>query len=1469
MRGVRLTLHCVVSVVVAWTLAASLVRGQSVPDRPYAALTRMPSLAFELWPADANEDDVTDLIAGRAGGDLVVRIGVGDGTFLGEQVIAQGAGMPIGVGDLNHDGHVDVIASSAPLGGDTVSILPGRGDGTFGSGLQPGLQLDAPAYVVDVDRDGVRDLIGLGIDSVRLYPGRGDFTFDQPVVLHTSFMIQGVVPTDLNGDMLVDVAAITGVGQSIDLFLNQGAFTFASSRLPLAHRGLGVTARDMNADGLVDLVASVGDLRLSVAPTWISGFVLTFLGHGDGTFDEPLSFVTNNGPRTVVAGDFNGDGVPDVATGNLSYGYNCEAFNHLWDSVSLLPGLGDGRLGAPASYALGNSEALLDTVLYRRAHHRLNTSDLNADGRTDLIASPGAILIATPPYDNRPPVADAGDAVPPPSSDPAVLQGSAVDPDNDWLTFEWTDSAGRVVGDVPRPCVGGFSGDEIFTLTVRDGHGGVSTDSVAVASSPSLPSGWASDDIGATTGGRAIFLGSGFAVTGNGADIWGTSDAFQFVHSLTAGNFDVTVQVTAVGYAHDWTKAGLMIREGLAADARHAFVFVTPSANGTAFQRRTLAGDATAHTAGPAVNAPVWLRFHRQGDQVSAFVRASTDDPWTLVGTETFTGLSRNLEVGMAVTSHDPGATATATFGPLSITPLTPSLPAGWAAGDIGSVAAPGVTTYDGSTFIVRGSGADIWDTADAFHYAHTPIAGNFDVVARVAALDPVHEWSKAGLMLRDGLSPQARHAFVLATPSAVNGVAFQRRVEAGEPTIHTWGPAIAPPAWLRLQRDGDTVRAFARASADADWILIDAQLFTDLPDTVELGIAVTSHVDGVGATAIVDGVGFAASEWTSADVGTVGVSGATSTDGGTVTVRGSGHDIWEYSDAFRFVHQTLSGDGSVTARVASLQATEPWAKAGVMIRASTDAASAHAFMLVSGSEGLAFQRRVAEGAFTTHTAGAMAAAPYWVRLTRSGDLITAFASADGVSWVMVGSDSFPSMPRDVLAGVAVTSHDNSVLATAVFDQLAVSSPQAPGLSFVSPTPGTELRRTTITFAWAGIGDEFWLDVGTSPGSSNVYSSGSLGQSTQHTVSGLPLNGSRLYVQLRRRIGTTTDTLTAQYTAPVFRALAVITDFQDRHLEDYTGPGIVNETQLAQQLRAMEDHWTFLSRGLERVKWEIMRIELPYSSPASNPDPFQGDWIAFRNAVATEILKQVSIADYDVNGDGVLDASWAVVSHSGLNIASALGGSSRHDNVNMFVDGQASASVISGATGNFNHELAHLRGLRDTYGTFDTLHGLTLMSFSWPLPPHDFSAFERLQLGWVKPLVVTGTTRGIVLPSAHEHLAAVMVPTARSDEYFLIEYRVKPQSGYGSAYFLPYNGLAVYHVFLVWDNSTQPPLIKLEPADGTNTYDGVLHADDFVSPDNPALLRPMPVRSYVGAGYFQIENVEWREGGIGFDIVFP
>jgi hypothetical protein len=178
---------------------------------------------------------------------------------------------------------------------------------------------------------------------------------------------------------------------------------------------------------------------------------------------------------------------------------------------------------------------------------------------------------------------------------------------------------------------------------------------------------------------------------------------------------------------------------------------------------------------------------------------------------------------------------------------------------------------------------------------------------------------------------------------------------------------------------------------------------------------------------------------WQSEDIGSPGMTGAAGYDGSRFTVSGGGADIWGSYDEFRYAYRVMSGNATIVARVASVQGTDPWTKAGVMIRATADPRSAQASMFVSLGKGLAFQRRGATGATSEHTSGGAGTAPRWVRLERVGNVVTASVSTNGTSWTTVGQDTL-TLPTDVLVGLAVTNHDDTARAQAVFDNVTVGS---------------------------------------------------------------------------------------------------------------------------------------------------------------------------------------------------------------------------------------------------------------------------------------------------------------------------------------------------------------------------------------------------------------------------------------------
>jgi regulation of enolase protein 1 (concanavalin A-like superfamily) len=265
---------------------------------------------------------------------------------------------------------------------------------------------------------------------------------------------------------------------------------------------------------------------------------------------------------------------------------------------------------------------------------------------------------------------------------------------------------------------------------------------------------------------------------------------------------------------------------------------------------------------------------------------------------------------------------------------------------------------------------------------------------------------------------------------------------------VHTYGPSIVAPVWLRLARNGNVISASYRTDTSSTWTLIASQTFASLAATVEAGLAVTSHVDGAVATATFDNVTVTEGDaspappagFASADIGAVGVAGTTSVSGGTITLEASGADIWGTKDAFRYYYRPWSGDGTITVRVQSVEAVDVWTKAGVMFRESLASNAAHAFLFVSPGKGIALQTRPVNGAVSAQRAQQAGTAPEWLRLTRVGQVMTGYASTDGTAWRRVGSTTFTEMPSTIYVGLPITAHNNATLATAVFTNLTLSA---------------------------------------------------------------------------------------------------------------------------------------------------------------------------------------------------------------------------------------------------------------------------------------------------------------------------------------------------------------------------------------------------------------------------------------------
>ncbi len=311
---------------------------------------------FGIAVGDFNEDGSLDLVVANFGLNTVgVMQGNGDGTFKPPtdfQVASAQGSFPsaIVVSDFNGDGHLDIAVANASTSVNTVAILLGNGNG----GFQPVASYTVPGNphtlaLCDFNEDGVGDLVtdNFGFSSISVLFGKADGTFQSTGSINAGPNPMGVACGDLNGDGHADIAVLNGGGLNVLLGNGDGSFKPGIS-YPSA-KGTWVTMGDFNRDGRADVVV-----------LGASG-PLVMLSKSDGTLQAGVTYPAGGTPFQVIVGDFNGDGLEDLAVSNTGD-----------STASVLLGKGDGTFQAQTTYAVGNGP------------RPIVTGDFRGIGRSDL-----------------------------------------------------------------------------------------------------------------------------------------------------------------------------------------------------------------------------------------------------------------------------------------------------------------------------------------------------------------------------------------------------------------------------------------------------------------------------------------------------------------------------------------------------------------------------------------------------------------------------------------------------------------------------------------------------------------------------------------------------------------------------------------------------------------------------------------------------------------------------------------------------------------------------------------------------------------------------------------------------------------------------------------------------------------------------------------------------------------------------
>jgi hypothetical protein len=335
---------------------------------------------------DFNGDGIPDLVvsAGGPSQPLVIFLGNANGTYTavsGPSIFSYSFG-PIVVADFNGDGKQDMAVLNA--NSNTVTILLGNGDGTFNvvpSGAVIGSNANQIA-VGDFNGDGIPDLAVTtsSSSSLNILLGNGDGTFtaatSSPVASSSPFAI---AVGDFNGDGKLDLAVTDSYNDTISVFLGNGDGTFAAATtLHSGSSGSPIATADFTGDGKLDLAVGVA------GASGASDSVTILTGNGDGTFNVPTFSQAASAANisSLQVGDFNADGIPDLALTDKSAG-----------TFTVLLGDGSGSFTATTSILPGNPIFGLSCA----------EGDLNGDGRTDLVlgvfGSSTALVYLTEPIE--------------------------------------------------------------------------------------------------------------------------------------------------------------------------------------------------------------------------------------------------------------------------------------------------------------------------------------------------------------------------------------------------------------------------------------------------------------------------------------------------------------------------------------------------------------------------------------------------------------------------------------------------------------------------------------------------------------------------------------------------------------------------------------------------------------------------------------------------------------------------------------------------------------------------------------------------------------------------------------------------------------------------------------------------------------------------------------------------------------
>jgi cytochrome c553/regulation of enolase protein 1 (concanavalin A-like superfamily) len=555
---------------------------------------------------------------------------------------------------------------------------------------------------------------------------------------------------------------------------------------------------------------------------------------------------------------------------------------------------------------------------------------------------------------------------------------------------------------------------------------------------------------------------------GPGLDIFGTRDEFLYAYQYVSGDGEIVAKLDSITNNHTYAKMGIMIRDSLDDTAANGYVVLTAD-DGLRFHWRPSNGVPTEYELAPAgQQAHRFVKLKKVDNMLEAFTSVDGNN-WTSFKTQEI-NFSGDVVFGLASTGHMEDQLGDSTYSNVSIIDesLNNEL---LACSDMGVLA----KFVDFKTNVIDGKcmgchsgqgasggldlGGDVVSICKnlaANNRMNFEIPGESLVINKAGYAQPSHgggallnttEIDYLTELVSDeakirGFDPKPPRPFitfnvasqqvnesqtnvsVIVSLSAIYPEAVSAELDRGESSTHANDYSLA----------SDSVSIAAGQLQTTLAITINNDEFDENDEVLALRLKnpVNGKLGSIPLHQITikdddEGKVIETQNWIGKDIGNPPTAGEHTINGGTITVKGSGNDIWGTDDQFYYLFKAMKGDGALVAKIDSLEVSTPYAKAGVMIRESLASSSKYSFVVRTAENGLRHHwKQLPSSTPQDDFADNARQGDQYIKVERVGDAFNAYSSANGINWTLISSTTI-EMNEELYIGLVNCSQLDTV----------------------------------------------------------------------------------------------------------------------------------------------------------------------------------------------------------------------------------------------------------------------------------------------------------------------------------------------------------------------------------------------------------------------------------------------------------